>query len=161
MHKLLNEVSIPPRLRGDVLTEVTGIPRYWVMVWASMTGTSLAQSTQRKKLQYVEDLYLHAESMALPRRLRVQLTPEEGASLKSQTVTSNARRDGARRAAMNVEIIRALVRPRGVSSRERAGSRDRPTAVRIGAARARSPERPRHHVLATSPRTQGRWSAPP
>src|SRR2546427_8012569 len=75
----------------------------------------------------------HAESMALPRRLRVQLTPEEGASLKSQTVTSNARRDGARRAAMNVEIIRALVRPRGVSSRERAGSRDRPTAVRIGA----------------------------
>jgi integrase len=62
-------VAVPSSLRGPVLLDGIGLPRYWAAVWSTMTATELADSTHTKKLRYLEDLYQHAAGLGGPNAL--------------------------------------------------------------------------------------------
>ena len=51
----------PPSLRGPLLVDENGLPRYWVTIWSTLVAAHLAESTQIKKLRHIEDLYRHAD----------------------------------------------------------------------------------------------------
>lgn len=57
---LHNSQSIitPVALHGPILTNpISGMPRYWATVWASVDGARLAESTLQKKLHAIDALY--------------------------------------------------------------------------------------------------------
>lgn len=58
--------EIPESLRLPVLTGQSGIPRYWVTVWSTLSLHDLAPSTAAKKLRYLEALYVYADSVYGP-----------------------------------------------------------------------------------------------
>lgn len=45
--------AIPSALRGPVLTDRSGLPRYWSAVWSMISASQLADSTHTKKLRYL------------------------------------------------------------------------------------------------------------
>jgi integrase len=59
----LNDTQVPPNLRGPVLVDAKGLPRYWATVWSAATAGALADSTHLKKLRYVDSLYQHADGL--------------------------------------------------------------------------------------------------
>jgi len=59
----LNDSQIPPNLRGPVLVDPKGLPRYWATVWSVAIAGALADSTHLKKLRYIENLYLYADDL--------------------------------------------------------------------------------------------------
>ncbi|RFP19564.1 tyrosine-type recombinase/integrase [Duganella sp. BJB475] len=59
----LNDSQVPPNLRGPVLVDSKGLPRYWATVWSAATAGALADSTHLKKLRYVDNLYEHADGL--------------------------------------------------------------------------------------------------
>jgi hypothetical protein len=46
---------------GYVLTDNSGLPRYWAAAWTLLIGGSLAETTLKKKLIHIEAFYQHAE----------------------------------------------------------------------------------------------------
>lgn len=46
---------------GYVLTDDTGIPRYWATAWCLLIGGSLAESSLKHRLSNIEALYKHSE----------------------------------------------------------------------------------------------------
>ncbi|WP_201314370.1 site-specific integrase [Dyella sp. EPa41] len=61
MFKRLSMEGLPNRLRGPLLVDDQGIPRYWATVWGILTLNDAAPSTQEKRLRHVDDLYRHAD----------------------------------------------------------------------------------------------------
>jgi integrase len=59
----LNSNLVPAALRGPVLVDKTGIPRYWSAIWSATSMAQLASSTLTQKLRYVENLYQHADNL--------------------------------------------------------------------------------------------------
>lgn len=57
----LFSASVPVMLRGPVLVDGRGLPRYWATVWSTASTAQLADSTHMKKLRYIESLYNHAD----------------------------------------------------------------------------------------------------
>ena len=60
---------VPSSLRGPVLVDRHGVPRYWAAVWAAFLPGNLAPSTLSKYLGYVEDLYCYADRLLGDSRL--------------------------------------------------------------------------------------------
>ena len=60
--QLLN-LSVPRNLRGPILVDEFGLPRYWAAVWSTVSAAQLADSTHLKKLRYIENLYQHADQL--------------------------------------------------------------------------------------------------
>ncbi|MFM0441781.1 site-specific integrase [Paraburkholderia strydomiana] len=69
MFQQLFGVAVPASLRGPVLLDGIGLPRYWAAVWSTMAASELADSTHTKKLRYLEDLYQHAADLISPNAL--------------------------------------------------------------------------------------------
>ncbi|MEX3934591.1 tyrosine-type recombinase/integrase [Paraburkholderia phymatum] len=63
MFRQLNSSLVPAALRGPVLVDKTGIPRYWSAIWSATSIAQLASSTLTQKLRYVENLYQHADDL--------------------------------------------------------------------------------------------------
>lgn len=61
-----SDSSIPPSLRGPILVDSMGLPRFWVTVWILYASADLALSTESKKLRYIESLYVFADSLHGP-----------------------------------------------------------------------------------------------
>lgn len=59
----LDDPQVPPSLRGPVLVDPKGLPRYWATVWSTATAGALADSTHLKKLRYLDSLYQHADEL--------------------------------------------------------------------------------------------------
>lgn len=59
----LNDCQVPRSLRGPVLVDSKGLPRYWATVWSAATAGAIADSTHLKKLRYLDDLYQHADEL--------------------------------------------------------------------------------------------------
>lgn len=60
----LRNPEAPAILRGPVIVDAVGLPRYWAAVWATIEGAHLAPATLSKKLRHIEDLYQHGDSVA-------------------------------------------------------------------------------------------------
>ena len=54
---------VPVALHGPLLTDQSGMPRYWSSIWSVVSSGQLAASTHTKKLRYIEDLYSHADRL--------------------------------------------------------------------------------------------------
>jgi len=54
---------VPVALHGPLLTDESGLPRYWSAIWSVVSSGQLAASTHTKKLRYIEDLYAHADRL--------------------------------------------------------------------------------------------------
>lgn len=54
MFKSLNGSLIPNSLRGPLLIETTGLPRFWITVWAFYSMKDLADASKIKQLRYIE-----------------------------------------------------------------------------------------------------------
>jgi hypothetical protein len=54
---------VPVSLHGPLLTDQSGLPRYWSAIWSVVSSGQLAASTHTKKLRYIEDLYAHADRL--------------------------------------------------------------------------------------------------
>lgn len=63
MFQHLFGASAPAVLRGPVLVDDFGVPRYWAAVWSVVSASQLAESTHLKKLRYLENLYRHADRL--------------------------------------------------------------------------------------------------
>ena len=63
MFQQLFGAAVPVALRGPLLVDDIGLPRFWTAVWSAMSAAQLADSTHTKKLRYLEDLYRHADSL--------------------------------------------------------------------------------------------------
>ncbi|WP_175786659.1 site-specific integrase [Burkholderia anthina] len=63
MLKLQSGISVPPGLRGPILVDRYGLPRYWTAVWSTTSAAQLADSTHIKALRYIENLYQHADKL--------------------------------------------------------------------------------------------------
>jgi len=59
----LDDSKVPPSLRGPVLVDPKGLPRYWATIWSAATAGALADSTHLKKLRYLDNLYRHADEL--------------------------------------------------------------------------------------------------
>lgn len=55
--------SIPPALRGPMLVDSMGLPRFWVSIWSFYQLADLANSSKEKQLRYVENLYEFADNL--------------------------------------------------------------------------------------------------
>jgi integrase len=54
---------VPVALHGPLLTDQSGLPRYWSTIWSVVSSGQLAASTHTKKLRYIEDIYAHADRL--------------------------------------------------------------------------------------------------
>lgn len=63
MLTLLTAPKVPSSLRGPLIVDDFGLPRYWASIWALMSSAELATSSQIKRLRYVESLYAHADRL--------------------------------------------------------------------------------------------------
>lgn len=59
----LSDIPVPRNLRGPILVDEYGLPRYWAAVWSAATASQLADSTHLKKLRHIENLYQHADQL--------------------------------------------------------------------------------------------------
>lgn len=59
----LSNANVPSNLRGPVLIDTLGLPRYWAAVWSTAATAELAESTHIKKLRHIENLYCHADQL--------------------------------------------------------------------------------------------------
>lgn len=59
----LSDSQVPINLRGPVLVDSKGLPRYWATVWSTVTTGALADSTHLQKLRYLDNLYQHADEL--------------------------------------------------------------------------------------------------
>lgn len=59
----LSHANVPRRLRGPILIDTFGFPRYWAAVWSTAATAEFAESTHIKKLRYIENLYCHADQL--------------------------------------------------------------------------------------------------
>lgn len=50
-------------VRGPILVDANGLPRYWATVWSTLSTAQLADSTHIKKLRCIECLYQHADNL--------------------------------------------------------------------------------------------------
>jgi len=55
--------EIPQRLRGTLLMDGYGLPRYWATVWAQLALADLAELTRLGKLHAIERLYAYADEL--------------------------------------------------------------------------------------------------
>lgn len=60
---------VPESLMLPVLTSPSGMPRYWVTVWSTLSLHDLSPSTAAKKLRYLETLYTYADDVYGPSAL--------------------------------------------------------------------------------------------
>ncbi|MFM0503228.1 hypothetical protein [Paraburkholderia caffeinilytica] len=74
MFQQLFGAAVPAALRGPMLVDDVGLPRFWTAVWSVMSAAQLAYSTHTKKLRYLEDLYQHADNLRGPNALDNALT---------------------------------------------------------------------------------------
>lgn len=63
MLKFIGGHSMPPSLRGPILVDQNGLPRFWVSVWSLYAFSDLASSSVTKQLGYVESLYQFADQL--------------------------------------------------------------------------------------------------
>lgn len=63
MLKQLSDTSVPLGLRGPILIDKLGLPRYWAAVWSTTSAAQLAESTHVKRLRYIENLYQYADGL--------------------------------------------------------------------------------------------------
>lgn len=63
MLTLLTAPHVPSSLRGALIVDEYGLPRYWASIWLLMSGAELAASSQTKRLRYVESLYGHSDRL--------------------------------------------------------------------------------------------------
>jgi len=63
MFKSLNGSLIPNSLRGPLLIETTGLPRFWITVWAFYSMKDLADASKIKQLRYIEQFYTFSEQL--------------------------------------------------------------------------------------------------
>ncbi len=54
---------IPPALRGPMLADSMGLPRYWASIWAFYKHSDLANSSKEKQLRYIERFYEFADQL--------------------------------------------------------------------------------------------------
>jgi integrase len=59
----LSGPHVPDSLSGPLLVDEYGLPRYWAVVWSAALTGALAESTQIKKLRYIDNLYRHADEL--------------------------------------------------------------------------------------------------
>ncbi len=59
----LSDLAVPSSLRGPVLIDELGLPRYWSVVWSTASAAHPADSTHLKKLRYIENLYQFADQL--------------------------------------------------------------------------------------------------
>jgi hypothetical protein len=59
----LSNISVPRSLRGPILVDESGLPRYWAAVWSTVSAAQQADSTHLKKLRHIENLYQHADQL--------------------------------------------------------------------------------------------------
>lgn len=50
-------------LRSPILTDHHGLPRYWLIVWASLFTHHLKPASQKVKIRYIESFYAHADGI--------------------------------------------------------------------------------------------------
>lgn len=77
----LDDSQIPQSLRGPILVDSKGLPRYWATVWSAVTTGALADSTHLKKLRYLDNLYLHADQLRSTGTLDDALTSVDDGAL--------------------------------------------------------------------------------
>ncbi|MDP1941800.1 MAG: hypothetical protein Q8K54_14285, partial [Gallionella sp.] len=53
--------TTPPSLRGPMLVDSEGLPRFWVTVWSLYVSADLANSSKEKLLRHIESLYEFAD----------------------------------------------------------------------------------------------------
>lgn len=53
--------TVPHALAGPILVDGVGVPRYWPTVWAALDGAALAESTLRRHLAAIDQLYIAVE----------------------------------------------------------------------------------------------------
>lgn len=53
--------AFPPTLRGPLLIDQGGMPRYWVLVWTSFLPSDMAESTLVRLLGYVDAFYRYVD----------------------------------------------------------------------------------------------------
>ena len=63
LHADAFRMLLKTRTHGPVLVDDIGLPRFWAAVWILLHGSSLAISTQKKKLGHIEALYRHTEAL--------------------------------------------------------------------------------------------------
>ena len=57
----LRSPHTPKALRGWVLVDALGMPRYWPTIWADVLRAGLEDSTRCRHLYAIDRLYLHFE----------------------------------------------------------------------------------------------------
>ena len=63
MYFSLTSGEIPQSLRSGILIDpITSLPRYWVIVWATLCTNDLADNTKIGKLRAIESLYTFADA---------------------------------------------------------------------------------------------------
>ncbi|MDP1594754.1 MAG: site-specific integrase [Gallionella sp.] len=55
--------TTPPSLRGPMLVDSAGLPRFWVTVWSLYVSADLANSSKEKLLRHIESLYEFADQL--------------------------------------------------------------------------------------------------
>lgn len=63
MLKKYSGPSIPPSLRGPILVDSSGLPRFWVTVWSLYVYADLASTSKEKQLRHIESLYEFADRL--------------------------------------------------------------------------------------------------
>jgi len=63
MVRQLFHATVPTALRGPMLVDELGMPRYWSAVWSAVSTSQLADSTHEKKLRFIDQLYRHADGL--------------------------------------------------------------------------------------------------
>jgi hypothetical protein len=57
MFRIENDHRLPPTLKGPLLVDAQGLPRYWPTVWSTLFLDDLQLSTRSEHLRYIEALY--------------------------------------------------------------------------------------------------------
>ena len=83
MLRHLRHQSVPTVLRGPILLDAGGLPRYWASVWLIVFAGDLAATTRLKKLRAIEALYQHAEASEGRNRLDDALASLDDTSLSA------------------------------------------------------------------------------
>lgn len=61
--QLSTTLLVPKVLKAPLLTDDFGLPRYWATIWASLNAKDLAESTEMKRLRYIEALYVFCDGL--------------------------------------------------------------------------------------------------
>lgn len=66
MFKFIGNAQIPSVLRGPLLVDTVGLPRFWAAIWSLYAFPSLADSSASKQLRHIEAFYQFADGLKGP-----------------------------------------------------------------------------------------------